>query len=138
VPPLWTDTVKPYYEQDGITIYHADCVEVLPELSELGALITDPPYSSGGQFRGDRTRSTVEKYVQSGTMAYRPEFAGDNRDQRSFLIWAGLWMGAARMASIVGRCRVVSGRRVGIETSAVVQKREMRGRRTAISVLRFT
>lgn len=102
VPPLWTDTVKPYYEQDGITIYHADCVEVLPELSELGALITDPPYSSGGQFRGDRTRSTVEKYVQSGTMAYRPEFAGDNRDQRSFLIWAGLWMGAARMASIVG------------------------------------
>jgi len=37
--------VKPYYEQDGITIYHGDCREVLPTLA-VGAhvVITDPPY----------------------------------------------------------------------------------------------
>jgi hypothetical protein len=35
--------VKPYYEADGITIYHGDCREVLHELS--GALVlTDMPY----------------------------------------------------------------------------------------------
>jgi hypothetical protein len=33
--------VKPYYQQDGITIYHADCREVLPSLS-ADAVITDP------------------------------------------------------------------------------------------------
>jgi site-specific DNA-methyltransferase (adenine-specific) len=35
--------MKPYYEQDGITIYHGDCREVLPSI-ESGSLVTDPPY----------------------------------------------------------------------------------------------
>ena len=90
--------LRPYYDRDGITIYHGDCMAILHDLSGLGAVVTDPPYSSGGAFRGDRTQSTVAKYVQTGTAAYRPEFAGDNRDQRSFLVWCSMWMNAARMA----------------------------------------
>ena len=62
----------------------------------------DPPYSSGGAFRGDRAMKTSAKYVQSDTAAYRPEFAGDNRDQRSFLAWCALWMNAARVACVPG------------------------------------
>ena len=89
---------RPYYDRDGITIYHCDCMGILHDLSGLGAVVTDPPYSSGGAFRGDRTQSTVAKYVQTGTAAYRPEFAGDNRDQRSFLVWCSMWMNAARLA----------------------------------------
>lgn len=34
----------PYYSQNGITIYHGDCREVLPHLRNIGAVITDPPY----------------------------------------------------------------------------------------------
>ncbi len=37
--------MRPYYEQDGITIYHGDCREVLPQLSTVDAVITDPPYA---------------------------------------------------------------------------------------------
>lgn len=37
--------MKPYYEQDGITIYHGDCREVLPGLDSVDLVITDPPYS---------------------------------------------------------------------------------------------
>jgi site-specific DNA-methyltransferase (adenine-specific) len=33
----------PYYEQDGIVIYHGDCRELLPDLS-ADVIITDPPY----------------------------------------------------------------------------------------------
>ena len=80
--------MKPYYDEDGITIYHGDCFDILHDLDGIGAVITDPPYSSGGAFRGDRAQQTSRKYVNSGTAAYRPEFAGDNRDQRSFLIWS--------------------------------------------------
>lgn len=58
----------------------------------VDALITDPPYSSGGQFRGDRTQDTTTKYVQSGQALARADFAGDNRDQRSFLAWCTLWL----------------------------------------------
>jgi DNA modification methylase len=38
--------VKPYYEQDGITIYHADCREVLPSL-RADVILTDYPYGIG-------------------------------------------------------------------------------------------
>lgn len=34
----------PYYEADGITIYHGDCREILPLLDPVDVCITDPPY----------------------------------------------------------------------------------------------
>ena len=36
--------MKPYYEHAGITIYHGDCREVLPEVPMCDTMITDPPY----------------------------------------------------------------------------------------------
>jgi DNA modification methylase len=37
--------VTPYYDEDGITIYHGDCREILPCLALTpGAIVTDPPY----------------------------------------------------------------------------------------------
>lgn len=37
--------MTPYFEQDGITIYHGDCREVLPALDPKPDLVlTDPPY----------------------------------------------------------------------------------------------
>jgi DNA modification methylase len=38
--------VKPYYEQDGITIYHGDCREILPSL-RADVVLTDLPYGIG-------------------------------------------------------------------------------------------
>jgi site-specific DNA-methyltransferase (adenine-specific) len=37
--------VKPYYEHAGITIYHGDCRDVLPQVGRVDLLLTDPPYS---------------------------------------------------------------------------------------------
>ena len=39
--------MTPYYERDGITIYHGDCREVLPTLGPVDHVITDPPYGIG-------------------------------------------------------------------------------------------
>jgi site-specific DNA-methyltransferase (adenine-specific) len=94
--------VTPYYDDGQCVIYHGDCFDVLHSLGGIGAVVTDPPYSSGGAFRGDRAQQTTTKYVNSDTMAYRPEFAGDNRDQRSFLAWSTMWLNAARQASVPG------------------------------------
>ena len=38
--------MKPYYDHAGITIYHGDCREVLPELNG-DIVLTDPPYNAG-------------------------------------------------------------------------------------------
>lgn len=35
--------MKPYYEEDGITIYHGDCREALQRIT-FDAVVTDPPY----------------------------------------------------------------------------------------------
>jgi DNA modification methylase len=38
--------VTPYYDEDGITIYHGDCREVLPGLA-ADVILTDLPYAIG-------------------------------------------------------------------------------------------
>ena len=40
--------MTPYYEQDGITIYHGDCRELIDAWNVDGVMVTDPPY--GTQF----------------------------------------------------------------------------------------
>lgn len=91
----------PYYDHNGVTIYRGDCFDVLPHLSGIDAVVTDPPYSSGGAFRGDRMGSTLQKYINSDSETQKIgfNFTGDNRDQRSFFAWATLWLNAARAAS---------------------------------------
>jgi site-specific DNA-methyltransferase (adenine-specific) len=39
--------MKPYYEDSSVTIYNADCRDVLPTLQPVDVVVTDPPYSSG-------------------------------------------------------------------------------------------
>jgi DNA modification methylase len=50
--------MKPYYEHNGITIYHGDCREVLPSLpaNSIESIVTDPPYELG--FMGKKWDST--------------------------------------------------------------------------------
>lgn len=36
--------MTPYYDSDGITIFHGDCREILPTLDPVDLVLTDPPY----------------------------------------------------------------------------------------------
>lgn len=90
LPPL----PEPVYSDPWATIYHGETLFLVPQLEPFDLLLTDPPYSSGGAMRSDRTQVTTAKYVQTSTTAYRPEFGGDNRDQRSYLAWCSLWLAA--------------------------------------------
>lgn len=40
--------VKPYYQDDAVTIYHADCRLILPDLPKVDLVLTDPPYGAIG------------------------------------------------------------------------------------------
>lgn len=37
--------MKPYYEDEWVTLYHGDCTQLLPTLGPIEHVITDPPYS---------------------------------------------------------------------------------------------
>jgi site-specific DNA-methyltransferase (adenine-specific) len=77
--------------------YQIHCAEALTFLRTLDAasvdaVITDPPYCSGGQTMAARARPTHKKYVNTGQKAVLPDFEGDFRDQRGFAAWAALWL----------------------------------------------
>ena len=85
--------MEPYYADEGATIYHGNCMAVMQgmETAGIGGCVTDPPYSSGGQFRSDRVNSSAAGKYSSRSEAL-PDFSGDNRDQRGFLVWCAIWM----------------------------------------------
>ncbi|MYV97302.1 site-specific DNA-methyltransferase [Streptomyces sp. SID3343] len=71
------------------TLHRGDALRVLADLPDgsVDALVTDPPYNSGGRTSAERTTRTARsKYTQE--KAGLPDFDGDNKDQRSY----GRWM----------------------------------------------
>lgn len=44
--------VEPYYEHNGITVYHGDCRDILPQLEPVDLVCTDPPYGISEKWQG--------------------------------------------------------------------------------------
>lgn len=44
---MWGRGVRPYYQDELVTLYHGDCRDLLPQMPKVGVVVTDPPYSSG-------------------------------------------------------------------------------------------
>jgi site-specific DNA-methyltransferase (adenine-specific) len=92
--------MKPIYQSCSIELYHADAMQLLPtfEPESFDAVLTDPPYCSGGTTAGERRRSPEDKYSQNGDARGRPSFGGDLKDQRSFTWWTMSWLALCRSA----------------------------------------
>ena len=69
-------------------------------------LLADPPYCSGAAVRTDRNRSARDKY-RSRAACMLDDFPGDQRDERSFLLWSHLWMSEAWRALRPGCSAIV-------------------------------
>lgn len=81
-------------------LLRGDCLDLIDRVQDdsVDMMLTDPPYSSGGMFAGDRKSSTGSKYTAkefNGAHAL-PDFTGDNMDQLSFI-----WF----MRHIMAQCR---------------------------------
>jgi DNA modification methylase len=84
--------MKPYYEHAGITIYHGDCREILPELPLMDLLLTDPPYG----INADRDRKSQKNgWVDYGSSGWDKIRAPDDllsecrSKARDNVIWGG-------------------------------------------------
>ncbi len=72
------------------TLHRGDALTVLKTLPDesIHAVITDPPYNSGGRTSAQRTGRTARaKYVTAGSARDLADFPGENRDQRSYRAW---------------------------------------------------
>ena len=53
----------PYYQDEAVTIYNADCRKVLPFLERFDLLLTDPPYGIGDKL-GPRKRTDQNQWAK--------------------------------------------------------------------------
>lgn len=56
--------MTPYYNKDGITIYHGDCRDVLPQITTVDLVLTDPPY--GINLKENSGREPRTDYLRKG------------------------------------------------------------------------
>ena len=96
---------KPRWE-----IIHGDSLTVLESFppGTFDAVITDPPYASGGRTQAEKSKATAKKYSSMGGNA-PPDFDGDAKDQRSWTRWAAEWLYLARRAANRSVCSLTGG-----------------------------
>jgi site-specific DNA-methyltransferase (adenine-specific) len=63
--------MKPYYQDDAVTLYHSDALDFIAELADpVDAVVTDPPYASGT--RTEASKSSSGAMLRAGRFADRP------------------------------------------------------------------
>lgn len=85
------------------TLHRGDALSVLSNLPDasVDALITDPPYNSGGRTSCERTGRTAKaKYTAVESRHQLANFPGENRDQRSYGYWLSLLLTEAYRATV--------------------------------------
>src|SRR5699024_12567372 len=85
---------------DHWTILHGDAMHIVPHMTKafFDAVITDPPYASGGASQTAKNRSTTEKYSSLRGDEALPDFDSDQMDQRSWTRWMCEWLQMVRAA----------------------------------------
>lgn len=103
-------------------IIHGDALKLLSGFAPgtFDAVITDPPYASGGRTQAEKNKSTAKKYSSMGDNA-PPPFDGDAKDQRSWTRWAAEWLYDARKACKPGApvCMFIDWRQLPAATDAL-------------------
>ena len=66
---------KPYYQRGPVTLYHGDCLELLPHIGGVDAVVTDPPYGVQLGDRKNNNRERIHDTKFSDTHEYVSEVA---------------------------------------------------------------
>lgn len=110
--------MKPYYEDDFVTLWHGDCLDVLATVPDasVDAIVTDPPYGlefmgkEWDSFRGDAWRNsagmTGTGYTDGGKRLARPSFGGGDTANPTCAICGGRKRGAKKCACLEPDWRV--------------------------------
>lgn len=69
--------IKPYYQDLHCTIYHDDCLNILPDIGSFDLVLTDPPY--GINYRSNHNSSRRGKWANWVRYENLPGIIGDEK-----------------------------------------------------------
>jgi site-specific DNA-methyltransferase (adenine-specific) len=93
--------IAPYYDEDGITIYLGDCLDILPHIT-ADVIVTDPPYGINLDTDYSALKGTGRFADDVGGKKH-PRVVGDDQpfDPTPFLKWPAAMFGANHWAQRV-------------------------------------
>lgn len=71
--------MKPYYQDSLVTLYHGDCIEILPTLETFDIAVTSPPYNMG-LIPGGNGRGMYRPGANNKAGRFRAGYNGANDD----------------------------------------------------------
>jgi len=76
--------IEPYYSDDFVTIYHGDCLEIIPEIASVDLVVTSPPYNLGdtSKYRNGRKKSSMANHISNGYNSY-----SDDLSHEEYINW---------------------------------------------------
>ena len=108
---------------DRWSILHGDSLQIIRQFepNSFDAIITDPPYASGGSSQTTKNRSTSEKYSSMSKDKALPDFDSDQMDQLSWMFWTAAWLQDARRIAKPGApvCLFIDWRQLPAMTLAL-------------------
>ena len=108
---------------DRWSILHGDSLQIIRQFepNSFDAIITDPPYASGGSSQTTKNRSTNEKYSSMSKDKALPDFDSDQMDQLSWMFWTAAWLQDARRIAKPGApvCLFIDWRQLPAMTLAL-------------------
>jgi site-specific DNA-methyltransferase (adenine-specific) len=102
--------MKPYYgPKDGITIYHGDCAEIVPQLPTPDHVFTDPPYSddthSGAQ---TQTAGSTRRLIDFASSTAENILAVlESNPSRRWTVFTCDWQHASTFKALATKLRFV-------------------------------
>jgi site-specific DNA-methyltransferase (adenine-specific) len=110
--------LTPYYEHAGITLYHGDCLDVMPRLSEAcaGVIYTDPPFAAAGGSTNGRTLDADTQFFEHWFLSVCEGMRRCSSPSSAWIVHCD-W----RTIGSVQRCVARAGRNIRSEAFRVTQ-----------------
>lgn len=92
--------MTPYYQDDAVTLYHGDAMDVLPSVSGVSCVVTSPPYNTLGSRIPARPTGM---HRRSGWLAKVSAVGyADDMDETAYVEWQAELAGQLATATVPG------------------------------------